>query len=62
MGLNFQQKKEELVKEFNRNNQALQQLQARQQQIVGILNFIAEITKTGNKENSKEENKNKEIK
>ena len=62
MGLNFQQKKEELVKEFNRNNQALQQLQARQQQIVGILNFIAEITKTGNKEIPKEENKNKEIK
>jgi len=60
--MNFQQKKEELVVEFNRNNQALQQLQARQQQIVGILNFIAEITKKGNKENPKEENKNKEIK
>ena len=60
--MNFQQKKEELVVEFNRNNQALQQLQARQQQIVGILNFIAEITKTRNKEIPKEENKNKEIK
>jgi mannose/fructose/N-acetylgalactosamine-specific phosphotransferase system component IID len=41
----FKKKKEELVEEFNRNQQMINQLSARQQQIIGVLNFIEELEK-----------------
>ena len=41
--MNTKEKREQLVAEYNRNNQTIQQLQARQHQIVGQLNLLEEI-------------------
>jgi hypothetical protein len=52
----FKQKKEALVAEFNRNQQIIQQLAQRNQQILGALQLIEDIEKTeeAEKEKSKE--------
>jgi hypothetical protein len=52
----FKKKKEELVAEFNKNQQMINQLSARQQQIIGVLNFIEELEK---KEKEKLDNNSK---
>jgi len=52
---NLKEKKQKLVDEFNRNQQIIQQLTQRQQQIIGQLNLIEELEKEeAEKEKSKE--------
>jgi len=41
----FKEKKQQLVGEFNRNQQTIQQLTNRQQQIIGQLNLIQDFEK-----------------
>ena len=43
--MDFKEKKQNLVAEFNRNQQTIQQLSQRQQQILGQLNLIEELEK-----------------
>ncbi len=55
--MNTKEKREQLVAEYNRNNQTIQQLQARQHQIVGQLTLLEEMEKE-----EKEEKEEKKIK
>ena len=62
--MNFKEKKEKLVKEFNELNQTITQAQRvinqavqRQQQIVGQINLIQEIENINNKKVGEEKNK-----
>ena len=43
--MDFKTKKQNLVDEFNKNQQIIQQLSQRQQQIIGQLNLIEELEK-----------------
>lgn len=43
--MDYQKRKQELINEFNSNQQTLNQLQQRQLQIIGQLNLIEELEK-----------------
>ena len=51
--MDFIQKKKELVEEFNKNSQEIWRLQKKQDQILGALQLIEDIEKTGKKEEKK---------
>jgi len=55
--MDYKIKKQEFVAEFNRNQQTIQQLAQRNQQILGALNLIAEIEKTEKEEAEKSKEK-----
>jgi len=54
--MNFEEKKKNLVAEFNRNQQTIQQLNNRNQQILGSLQIIENIEK---EEKGKKQNETK---
>jgi len=60
--MNLKEEKENLISEFNRNQQVLAQLQARQQQILGQINLIERLEQENSKEENKENKENKEDK